>query len=397
MKSARQDLEPGDAIASLPKLSSVDFGPLDHVPCGVLITDGEGLVYLCNIHMAKVLGCEKSELISKNMWDFSPPETRFFMQTHIWPTVLREKNIHEVHVKLLKKCGETIPVLFNVELITIGDAKYYYWVFFRANRRNELEIALVNSKEFAEQTAQELEQAGVELARSNDALSNFAYMASHDLKAPLNKIAFLAECIQEDMEGEPSLEVAEHFSLLETQILRMKSLTSDLLEYAKVGSNHGDLKVVDVTDFVTNIFELLKPVSGFCLNISDNTKTDFRTLHVPLELVLRNLIGNAIKHHDKETGVIEVAISENSSDYTIAVIDDGPGIPPEFHEKAFEMFQKVHTRREVSGSGMGLSLTKRIVEQYGGEVSVQMVLPRGSRFSFSWPKEEGLRKIFPSF
>ncbi len=396
MRPASRNQALGDATASLPKLSSIDIGTLDCLPCGVLITDGEGLVHLCNAHMAKFLGWEKSELISKYVWDFSPPETRVFMQTHIWPTFLREKTANEVHVKLLKKCGESVPVLFNVELITIGDVAYYNWAFFRVNRRNDLEIALLDSKRLADQRAQELEQAGVELARSNEALSNFAYMASHDLKAPLNNVAFLAECIQEDMEGEPNPEVADHFLLLAKQISRMKTLTSDLLEYAQVGSNHGDFKVLDVTTFVTNIFDTVKPVSGFHLNISVNTKSEFTTLNVPLELVLRNLISNAIKHHDKETGVIEVSLTENDTDYTISVVDDGPGIPPELHEKAFEMFQKVHTRREVSGSGMGLSLIKRTVEQYGGMVSVQMVQPCGSQFSFGWPKEEELRKIFPA-
>ena len=372
---------------------SAHFGDFTEVPCGILITDAEGSIFSCNRYLAEILGFGVDELISKYLWDISPPETRLFLQTHIWPTVLRELSVSEIHVKLTTKSGEHVPVMLNVHEVNREGNIYYCWAIFVAKQRNELEKSLLNMRAIAELAADDLKASSTELIRSNEALSNFAYLASHDLKAPLVNIAILAECIQDDLEVEPSQEIKDYFALINGQISRMQRLICDLHEYSKVGSSHGDFKALNFSEFVGQAFDLVKPLSGFRLEVIEKIKNELRTLNVPFEVVLRNLINNAVKHHDKKTGVIQVSITENDTNYTIDVIDDGPGIPPELHQKAFEMFKKVHTRNEIEGSGIGLSLVKRTVDQYGGEISIHLVQPRGSRFSFSWPKEDSLRVL----
>ena len=108
---------------------------------------------------------------------------------------------------------------------------------------------------------------------------------------------------------------------------------------------------------------------------------------MPLQQVLLNLIGNAIKHHDKKEGHIEVAVKIGIQHYTFSVKDDGPGIPPEFHEKIFQMFQTLKPRDQVEGSGMGLAMVRKYVELAGGTLHLESSVGHGSTFSFTWPKQ----------
>jgi signal transduction histidine kinase len=109
------------------------------------------------------------------------------------------------------------------------------------------------------------------------------------------------------------------------------------------------------------------------------------TERVPLEIVLRNLIGNAIKHHHRPAGHIQVAVVEEERMLTFAVTDDGPGIDPEYHQRIFEMFQTLRPRDQVEGSGMGLTVVKKIVENYGGAITVESQLGQGTTLRFTWP------------
>jgi signal transduction histidine kinase len=110
------------------------------------------------------------------------------------------------------------------------------------------------------------------------------------------------------------------------------------------------------------------------------------TAKVPLEAVFRNLINNAIKHHDRPDGRIEISCRENGAWYDFTVGDDGPGIPPESHEQIFQMFETLKPRDSVEGSGMGLAIIKKIVESMGGRVGVDSAVGQGARFRFTWPK-----------
>jgi signal transduction histidine kinase len=115
----------------------------------------------------------------------------------------------------------------------------------------------------------------------------------------------------------------------------------------------------------------------------------FQTPRVPLEQVIRNLVSNAIKHHDRDDGAIEVFSRESGNFYEFAVSDDGPGIPPEFHDRVFQIFQTLKSRDEVEGSGMGLALVKKTVEAHGGNVTLESSGGRGTTFRFTWPKAYG--------
>ncbi|NMH66354.1 PAS domain S-box protein [Shewanella salipaludis] len=223
-----------------------------------------------------------------------------------------------------------------------------------------------------------------ELTRRNQELNNFAYVASHDLRSPLRGVDQLATWLEEDLSGKIDPESAEHLRLMRGRISRMEQLLADLLAYARAGRLEGSPELVDTADLVRDTFELLCLDAAFRLQLEGNFPR-LRTARVPLELIFRNLLGNAIKHHDRAGGEIRVRVHPGRNSFEFDVIDDGPGIPPELAGRAFSMFQTLRPRDEVEGSGMGLAIVKKTVETFGGTISLTPNSPRGAVFSFSWP------------
>jgi PAS domain S-box-containing protein len=278
---------------------------------------------------------------------------------------------------------------------------------FRIRRANDREVRHLHAAEFCvtdhdgrpvrvigvnlDITARKQAEAAqqrllAEVSRSNTDLEQFAFVASHDLKAPLRAIDSLASWLQEDLEPVLTAESRRHLGLLRQRSGRMERLLEDLLAYSRAGRTAADLVSVDVGRLVADIAELLNPPPGFVIQLQPPAPV-FTTAATPLRQVLTNLIANAIKHHDQPKGVIQVAVRDQGEFYEFSVADDGPGILPEFHERIFGMFQTLRPRDEVEGSGIGLALVKRIVTRYGGGVTVECRQPRGSRFRFRWPKE----------
>jgi PAS domain S-box-containing protein len=233
--------------------------------------------------------------------------------------------------------------------------------------------------------ARQLEEHQKELMRSNQALETFAYVASHDLKAPLRGIRQLTSWLEEDIAQNNLDAVPDNCQKIKVRIKRMETLLDDLLTYSRVEKMHGLYKKIDLNVTVQDLFGMNNIKPGLILKIVGKLPI-FETYATPLEHVINNLLSNAIKHHDKNEGTIQVSsIDKDDHFYEISVIDDGPGIDPQFHQRIFNMFQTLKPRDEVEGSGMGLALVKKIVEQFGGVVDIES-RSRGCRFFFTWPK-----------
>jgi signal transduction histidine kinase len=229
------------------------------------------------------------------------------------------------------------------------------------------------------------DEVQLELVRSNAELDSFAYVASHDLKAPLRGIRNLAEWITEDVGDKASEDTKENLSLLRGRVDRLDGLLESLLEYSRVGRRSDAVETVDCTRLITDISQYLAPRPGFTFSIAKDMPS-FRATRVPLEKVLRNLMNNAVKHHDLDNGNVAVSAVQNDEFVEFRVADDGPGIPAEFHEKIFQMFQTLKPRDTVEGSGMGLAIVKKTVEAAGGSIVVESEPPaRGTAFVFTWP------------
>ena len=235
---------------------------------------------------------------------------------------------------------------------------------------------------YADQTTLELQLKTKHLEKSNHDLEQFSYIASHDLKSPLNGIKQLATWIEEDCGEILPAESKEHLVLLKTRSERMMKLLNDLLEYSRINRKDFSPEIVHLQAMSEDIFALLNAPDKFTISAPD---IEIKIPKPPFEIILRNLISNSIKHHDKDSGKIEINYECTDSMHVIRVLDNGPGIPEDLHDKAMQMFQTLQPRDRVEGSGMGLALAKRIVLHHGGSIYISKDLKPGAEFIIQWP------------
>jgi signal transduction histidine kinase/CheY-like chemotaxis protein len=237
----------------------------------------------------------------------------------------------------------------------------------------------------------EIEQANLQLSQAtkllevrNKELDEFAYIASHDLQAPLRGISNLAEWFIKDLETQLPLENQHQLTLIQSRIEKMEALINGLLQYARVGRENTICKLVNIKILLEEVIELLDPPIDFQIKIPASLPT-IETEDLLLKQVLSNLISNAIKYHDRRDGKIEILVIDQPSYLQFTVLDDGPGIALENHQKIFGIFQTLVSRDDMKGTGIGLAIIKKIVEGRGGAVWVESAIGKGSAFSFTWP------------
>jgi PAS domain S-box-containing protein len=224
----------------------------------------------------------------------------------------------------------------------------------------------------------ELQQARQrrELERSNAELQEFAYVASHDLKAPLRAIGHLADWIGEDIGTTASTDTLDNLKLLRGRVTRMQAMLDGLLAYARVGRTQAPIEDVNIAEVVDEIVAVLAPRPGFVVACEGRMGV-LRTHRMPIRVVLDNLISNGLKHHDRAEGRITVAMCKSGDVAEFRVSDDGPGIA--------SRFQTLTSRDEVEANGLGLAIVKKKVQAHGGHIRVESAPPaRGTSFVFTW-------------
>jgi len=224
------------------------------------------------------------------------------------------------------------------------------------------------------------------LLKSNQDLERFAYATAHDLRSPLRSIDVLAQWVEEDSEGTLHLQSVEHLQKLRQQIKRMEKLLRDMLDYSTLdqASDRTD-EIVKGSTLLNDILALLDPPAGFQVHASEAFRR-LSTPRMPLQQVLYNLVQNAIRHHDRDAGQIDLDVETVGPRYVFTVRDDGPGIDPKYHQKIFDMFQTLKPKSQKDGSGMGLALIQKLVAMHGGDVTLESTPGKGACFLFSWPR-----------
>lgn len=226
-----------------------------------------------------------------------------------------------------------------------------------------------------------------DLKQANADLQEFSYVASHDLRSPLRSIADLVDWINQDLADGRLDDVRRNLDRVSPRIQRMESLIDDLLRYARAGKTDSDYRAVSLPAVVAEILELQPLPPHFTLDTSALDGRTFQAVRTPLATVLRNLLGNAVKHHDRDVGLIRMAAHGDGSHMLITVTDDGPGVPPQASRRIFQLFQTLSSSRRGETSGIGLALCKRMTETHGGRIDVVSPVAdgRGAQFRVWWP------------
>lgn len=245
------------------------------------------------------------------------------------------------------------------------------------------DVRFVVEFEIARRAKARLQQ---DLLRSNADLEEFAYAASHDLKAPLRAITHLAGWIGEDIVATASHTTMANLKLLQGRAARLQRLLHGLLSYARIGAADPDqAKDVDLALLVHEIADLQGPPPGFVVTC-EGPLAPLHTDGSSIQVVLQNLIANSIKHHDRLAGRITVSMQLKPDDMAeIRVSDDGPGIEPRYHDRIFLLFQTLVSRDVNEASGIGLAIVKKRILANGGRIWVESVPPaRGTTITFTW-------------
>ena len=223
-----------------------------------------------------------------------------------------------------------------------------------------------------------------ELETANNELQQFAYIVSHDLKAPLRGISQLTRWLVSDYAGAFDEEGREMAALLLGRVKRMDDLIDGVLEYSRIGRVTGQTEQIDLNQLVSDVLDWLSPPSNIQIDIAPGLPTIVGD-KTRIQQVFANLIGNAIKFIDNPRGKILVRWEDAGEAWRFSISDNGPGIDAKYHDKIFQIFQTLHSRDDVESTGVGLAIVKKIVEFYGGKIWVDSTIGKGSTFVFTLP------------
>lgn len=340
---------------------------------GVLIVDKGARILHANRKVTAISGFSAEEIAGKNLETlFSAHQPGAFAQ--IWDKV-KEHGHWQGEVLHQGKGGRDYPAWMNVSGVKGDDGKTTHYVveFSDITRYKEAQEALRRRTE--------------ELARSNQELEQFAYVASHDLQEPLRMVASFTQLLARRYQGKLGEDADEFIHYAVDGATRMQSLINDLLAYSRVGTHAKPFEPTDAKLALERALRNLKLVIG---------ESGAEIMHEPLPTVLadlsqltqlfQNLIGNAVKFRGGEAPRIQISAVSQEKEWLFEVRDNGIGIAPESAERIFVIFQRLHAKEEYPGTGIGLAVCKKIVERHGGRIWVESEPGSGAAFCFTLPK-----------
>lgn len=322
--------------------------------CAIHEIDNDDDVTLDNVHL------------------FYTPETREPI-LEAFKKAIHDKEPFDIEAQVITKTGKIIDARTKaVPVVEEGRVPYVRGVFQDITQQKEAQRQL---KEYTS-----------ELESINKELDQFAYIVSHDLKAPLRAINNLSMWIEEDLEGKLEGDTQHQFNLLRGRVSRLEDLINGILSYSRAGRITVNPSTIKVKTLLDGILEMLSPPEEFKISLPKKLPT-LTTERIALEQIFSNFISNAVKYNKNPKPTIKITCEEQENFYKFGVADNGDGIEPEFHEKIFVIFQTLEARDKVESTGVGLAIVKKIIDEKGGEVWVESEKGKGSAFFFTWPKD----------
>lgn len=339
----------------------------DNALYGMLLVDGSGRILMANKEVERLFGYPLLELIGQGMEILVPERHRARHPGHraIYAAEPTARNMGANRdLTGRHRDGTEIPVEIGLAPIETDEGGATLAVISDISARKNWEM---------------------KLKQANADLDEFTYVASHDLKSPLRGIADLLDWIGEGAAAGDVAAVQKNLERARLRIGRMEQIIEDLLRYARSGEASTANSWLDLPEIIGGVVEVLAVPPEFQIIVSCDVPS-MMAARTPLETVLRNLVSNAIKHHDRGGGRIEISVAADDAYCVFTVADDGPGIPPPARERIFRLFQTL-TAKEREGSGIGLAVVKRLVEAHGGRITVDSTDGEGgARFRFWWPR-----------
>jgi signal transduction histidine kinase len=231
---------------------------------------------------------------------------------------------------------------------------------------------------------EQVDERNAALERSNQSLREFAYVASHDLQEPLRTIASFTELLQKRYAGRLDADADEFIGFVVDGAKRMQQLIDDVLEYSRVSTHGKPLVPVDLDAVARrSVANLRASIEERGAEVTVGPLPRVMGDEIQLGQLLQNLVGNALKYNRSARPRVEVSARRDGRGWRVAVSDNGIGIAPEYHERIFRIFSRLHTRGEYGGTGIGLAICKRIVDRHGGRMMVESEEGKGASFAFS--------------
>ncbi len=380
------------AEAALAKAGALQNAIFNSVNFSSIATDAKGVIQIFNVGAAQMLGYAAIDVMNKiTPADISDPQELIVRAAAL--SVELKIPIAPGFEALVFKASRGIEDIYELTYIRKDGTRFPAIVSVTALRGTENDIIgflLIGTdntvrKRLADEVERQRYRLELETQRANADLKEFTYVASHDLRSPLRGIADLVDWIKADLQDDPPGDVKRNLDRVSLRIASMERVIDDLLSYARAGRAATEYSPVNLGDLVRGILDIQPAPPGFVVDLSLDVEP-FQAIAAPLETALRNLLGNAIKHHDRAKGHLWVKARNDGDFCEISVIDDGPGVAPQEDELIFKLLQTL-TAKERGNTGIGLALTKRLVDVHGGRI--KLISPvadgRGACFRVWWP------------
>jgi PAS domain S-box-containing protein len=361
----------------------------------VIATDTEGRVTFLNSVAASLTGWSQDNAKGKNLGDvfvITNEETGASVESPV-TKALREGRIVGLanHTKLTAKDGRHTPIDDSAAPIRDRDGRIIgvVLVFRDVAERKKAESALNEAFKLAQSAAQEVQGANRALLRANEDLKQFAFAASHDLQEPLRMITSYSQLLINSYRGQLDGEAGVCVSFISRGTRRMRELLSDLLAYTHLtGEDQVELELVDLNSVFQKALDNLKASI-------EESNAEIRSAQLPIVYghgahflqLFQNLLGNAIKYRGDNALEVNVSSAKDGGNWRVSVSDNGIGIAPEYHDRIFGVFKRLHGKR-IPGTGIGLAICQRVVERYGGRIWVESAANEGATFYFTVPVTE---------